>query len=326
MAQTKIREGQTDIAIRDFTDSEVKEQINTTTYDTFGLLIKVDDDNIIYFIRQGTSHVGDKGKIVGQKYTLSTRTWGTRYDVYEDANGDYDSRNVSGGIIGSNIYLFFLRYNLNTTTIIDIGYIKSTDLTGTSWGNYTSVATGLTDPNTYGSIVETSVSGKYLIPVRGTDGADSAIILLETTDSGDNWAVGDTIYTGAVTYTETCITHIGSGKMIALIRNNAGSYVNQSMSADNGETWSAPALTNLGASTGEKIPWIIYNSYSNKVISIYVDRTDYLVKMMYMLVLLRGIHLSELTILVQKQVILLLFQLLVRDFSMYIQLKFQLLM
>ena len=61
-------------------------QMDTTTYDSFGMIVKNLPDTVTYFFRQGTSHVGDKGKIVGQSYNLDTETWGERFTVYEDPN------------------------------------------------------------------------------------------------------------------------------------------------------------------------------------------------------------------------------------------------
>ena len=251
---------------------DTKKQIDTATYDAFGLLIKTGSDTIIYFFREGTSYVGDKGKIVKQVYTISTDSWGARSDVYEDANANYDSRNVGGGIIGSNIYLFFGRYNWDTAAWVDIGYIKSTDLTGGSWGSYTAISTGGTVFSPYGHLVSTATSGKYLQPFYMMDGETSSVKFFETVNSGDNWAVGDTIYSGAIKYSETCVAYIGDSKMIALMRDNDGDYVNQAVSGDNGETWGAPANTNLGASTLTKVPYIIYNSEVDEVIAIYTDR------------------------------------------------------
>jgi len=249
-----------------------KLQIGTTTYDAFGLLIKTGEDTVIQFTRQGTSHNDDKGKIVREVYTPSTDSWGSRSDVFID--GTYDSRNVGGGIIGDHIYLFFMRYNYNTSTTIDVGYIKSTDLTGTSWGGYIAIDTGAAYCSPYGHIVPTSTSGKYLQPFYMIDGATYSVKFFETIDSGANWSIGDTLVSGTTKWTETCVAAIGDNKMIALLRNNDGGYVGQATSADDGETWSAVGNTNLGASSGQKVPWIFYDSETDNVIAIYHDRQD----------------------------------------------------
>ena len=256
-----------------FIQNEIK-VIDTATYDSFGLLIKIDNDNAIYFFRQGTSHVGDKGKIVAQKYTFSTQTWGTRWDVYNDANANYDSRNVAGGVIGDKIYLFFTRYNISGAALQDIGYIVSTDLTGTSWGSYTAITTGFSWGSPYGALIDTNTVGKYIVPIYGDNGSGTYYVkFFETEDSGANWAVGDTIYSGASSFTETCVAHLGSGNMIALMRINAGGLVYQSKSTNDGVTWSTPSVTNMGEPSGTKVPWVYYCERSNTLVAIFKDRT-----------------------------------------------------
>ena len=260
-------------------DDVAKLQIPTSTYDAFGLLIKTGDDEVIYFYRRGTSNEFDKGDVYKCIYTPSTDSWGIPALVYSD--GTYDVRNVGGGVIGSHIYLFFERYNCFTSTDIDIGYIKSTDLTGSSWGNYAVIDTSpLTTGAPYGHIVPTSNSTTFLQPIYGSYDSTHVVEVLKTTDSGDSWSVGAVIYSGATYWCETCIDYIGDSKMIALARDNAGNYVGQSMSEDDGENWGTNedhddgvmAYTNLGESTKKKVPWIIYDSESGKVIAPYMDR------------------------------------------------------
>jgi hypothetical protein len=264
----------------DFLIGEESLQIDTDSMDAFGILIKVDSDNAIYFFREATDHDNDKGKIVGQKYTFSTMTWGTRFDVYDDANANYDVRNASGGVIGSNIYLFLARNNYTshpTLDYVDVGYIKSTDLTGTSWSSFSTIEnanfTGW--GSAYSHLVETGTPGKYIQPIYGWSGAGPTyyVQFFETTDSGDTWTLGDTIYSGSTDYTETSVARINDSKMVALIRENSGNYVYQSVSSDDGETWSAPEATNLGPSSGVKVPYLIYSEPTNRLIALYKDRT-----------------------------------------------------
>lgn len=259
---------------REFAPEKAKLQIQTSTYDAFGILIKLDDDNCLYAVREGSSHVGSKGKIVGQKYNISTKTWGARFNIYVD--GTYDCRNASGGIINGKIYIFLQRYDISGSVIHDLGYVVSNNLQGDSWSSFNVVPTGIShEQSPYGRIVATSTPGKYLQPVYGNNGSGTYYVkLLQTTNYGISWAIGDTIYSGSGSYTECSIANIGNGKMIALVRTNSGGYVQQFTSADDGETWSSPADTNLGPSTGVKIPHIIYDEKSDKVIALYCSRSS----------------------------------------------------
>ena len=252
----------------------ISEQINTATYDAFGLLLSIDSDTLVYIFRQGTSHMTDKGKIVAQKYAISTKSWGARFDVYEDANATYDSRGVGGGIIDNKVYLFFARYAFATTTYVDLGYIVSTDLTMTVWSDYTPIAVTPTAFNAYGKIVATSVSGTYFQTWYGHTGAAWKTGTFITTDSGNNWALGADISAGVGAYGESCIEYVPGTGHIAHIRDNDGNYVMQSVTVDNGVNWSVPTVTNLGAATLVKQPWLLYDAEIDRLIAVYHDRQD----------------------------------------------------
>jgi hypothetical protein len=117
-------------------------EISTTTYDAFGLFVKVSEDEAIYFFREGIMHntlTPPVGKIVAQKYTYSTNSWSSRWTVFDDPN--YDDRNLSGGLSanGDKIILnFTLTKRIAGVYHFDyIISIRSTDLSGTNWSNPT---------------------------------------------------------------------------------------------------------------------------------------------------------------------------------------------
>ncbi len=186
--------------------------LNNGTYDAFGLLVKTSSDTIIYFAREGTSHIGNDGKIFRQQYTISTNTWGSRTYVY--SNGTYDARGVGGGIIGTHIYLFFGLYNATNGTCISMGYMVSTDLTGTTWSAYTPIdVSPLTAFLPYSHIVQTDDPNTFLQPFYGNTGSTYYVKYFKTTDGGNTWSVGGTVYSGTTWLDETSIEYIGNGKM-----------------------------------------------------------------------------------------------------------------
>jgi hypothetical protein len=227
---------------------------NTATYESFGIGIRTAQNAIIWFGRTGSDHVGNDGKLVKSTYNPSTHVWGAYSDVYDDAS--YDSRNVGGGTIDGDIYLFFARYDDGGVGWVDLGYIKSTD-DGATWGSYTTVTVdvALTGFSPYGSIVR--VGSTYYQPYYGNNGAGTfKIKLLESTDGGDTWSDSSTIYSGATAYTECCIAYLSGTNMVALARQDAGGVLRQFQSGDSGQTWANTGNTNIGGAA-VNMGWII---------------------------------------------------------------------
>lgn len=252
-------------------ETSVELQIDTNHYDAFGQLMKVSDDEIHYYFRQSSTHGSDtKGKIVKEVYNLTTETWGSRTTIYDDENSTLDCRNVGGGIINNSIYVFFQRQIMGGG-ILDGGYIKSTNLTGMEWSNY--IDNKFSDVSIYGALISTNVSNTFLQPYYdNSDPSNYTVGTLKTIDNGDSFRKGSIIYNGSVFWCETSIIHIGNGRLIALMRNNSGSRVGQSISSDNGEIWSPISLTNLGDDDDVKITRINYDNETNNVIVMFRDR------------------------------------------------------
>jgi len=253
-------------------------QINNSTYDVGGNVFQTDSNTAMLVSREGNSHVGGSGKIFKQSYNLTTKTWDTRSYIYTDSDPNIDARNPASGIIGNKIFVFFARYNYSTSSFIDMGYIYSTNLAGTSWSNYASVSTSpiTTQFSPQGQIIATNDPNTFIVPIYGWTSNQSAVYAtgyLKTTDGGVTWSPG-VIYNGMNNYNETAIEHIGNGKLIALSRNEAGGPLVQSVSADNGVTWSVPTTSNLGVATGIKTPYLFYDSESGNIFCIYQDRGD----------------------------------------------------
>lgn len=117
-------------------------EIESNTYDSFGLFIKVSDNEAIYFFREASSHNTlhpPSGKIVAQKYTYSENSWSSRWTVFDDPY--FDDRNLSGGLnsTGDKIILNFSQIK-KVSWVIHFSFMKSiqsTDLSGTSWSSPT---------------------------------------------------------------------------------------------------------------------------------------------------------------------------------------------
>ena len=165
-------------------------------------------------------------------------------------------------------------FSLVSNQWIDTGYIKSTDLTGESWGDYTLFPSpGLNAFSQHGHLVQIDAS-TYLLPFYGSWQAPFKTGYYKTTDGGDTWAVS-WIYSGATQYCESSIEYLGNGKLIVIARNETTYRMGQATSEDSGATWTAMADTNLGIATGVKIPHTSYDSETDSITCIYTDRGDY---------------------------------------------------
>lgn len=250
--------------------------IDNGTYDAFGLVIRNSFNTILYFSREGLTHVSLPGRIYYQEYNISSSSWSPRVYIYTDPT--YDNRNVGGGIINGKIFIFFAKYNPDGANWISIGYIVSTDLTAKTWSDYTAIdVTPMTFFTPFSHIVQTANADTFLQPFYGWNGSTYYVSYFKTIDQGINWTVGETIYTGAALLTETTIEYIGANKLISLSRINGGGKLQQSTSANNGLTWSALSESNIG-SVNESIPYLIYDSILDKVILIYEDRSVWSIK------------------------------------------------
>jgi hypothetical protein len=242
------------------------------TYDFTGNLLKTTNDTVMLFCREGTSHVGGPGKLFKMTYNLNTKTWSPRTYVYIDPDPKIDPRNIASGIINGKIYIFISRFNISQYDC-DIGYINSTDLTGTTWSDYHKFPIAPTGISMHGHIIPTSDQNEYLVPYYIEDNPYYTVGYLKTSDGGSTWTNG-TIYYGTHFYDETTLDYIGNGKIIALIRDEDGGPLAQSISLDNGNTWSAPTATNLGVPSGIKVPYSIYDNETGQLLVIFTDRGD----------------------------------------------------
>jgi hypothetical protein len=221
------------------------QNINNNLTNIFGFATKTAQDTITYFYRQGTTHAQDKGDIVMRPYTISSAIWGDASIVYSDPI--LDCRNAAGGIIDDKIYLFFYRYNYATGSArgCDVGYIVSTDLTGSSWSTYTPLVNN-TRASPYGTLVQDGQSSTWFLGYYAIIGNSSRIRLITTNDNGATWSVRSTVYNGTTFYSEPAIAFLGNHNLLVLARDDRNGPLHQFTSNDSGATWVDSGATNLG--------------------------------------------------------------------------------
>lgn len=256
----------------------IKDLSDSARYTAFGHAIQVSEDKIFYITRSGTDHL-QGGDVRLIEYTISTDEKAAAR-VILSPNASRELRDATAGIIGNNIFVFYTERNPTTGLTTEIGYIKSTDLTGTSWSARVPFAAPSLDAAIhFGSFVQGENEGEYFMAWYESmiDNSAFKVHVRRTLDSGATW---DTIQAysgaGALRITESALVGIGEGKYILYCRINAGGYMYQMTSSDDCQTWTAPVITNIGSSTIESMADVIYEE--GKVMIMVQDRRDGFVK------------------------------------------------
>ncbi len=253
----------------------------TASYDAFGVLLKTGEDRLTYYFRESPIHVSNlTARVIKLDYTISTDTWSTPIVVYDD--NTYGISGVGGGIINGQIFLFFARVD-NSGNMQNIGYIKSTDgLEGNTWSIFSSFAHTYTRYEAYGHLRSTGNPNIFLTPwFEHNNGVTDPwrCNVQRTINAGQTWST-ITVVDGldaSYKWGEPEIIYIGENRLIMLIRNNANGYLGQSISPDNGATWSAVQVTNIGNPANINNCTIEYDD-NGYVTVIYLDRGNQLIK------------------------------------------------
>lgn len=257
---------------------------DSSRYISTGNVFSVDSTTIGFCYRDAYTHgTGAASSAKYRTYSKTSRAWsGSEVTIYSDASVDVGD--MACQVIGSQIHGFFVRRDLSGN-FDDIVHVTSTDLTGSTWNSPTVVYTFSSGRkgHVHGDIITTGGTN-WMLSFYSHDGSQTAgtwkVGLFESSDNGATWTYDETkIYgpsTGSVKFGETAIAFCGSGRVIALLRDQVGNYVGQSISLDSGATWTDADVdfTNLGASTGVKVISVYYEANTNDLLVIYVDRSS----------------------------------------------------
>lgn len=232
---------------------------NDGRYNAFGASF-ANGSNIWITYRSGTSHTLD-GILKYIPYDYTNNTYGTPVTIADYNAAGYGLGDFRGGILGGEKIIGFSRRIVNSTLAHEsVGFIMSTDLTGSSWSTWTSlqwlVPTGITTALSFGNLIPSDVAGTYYQPCYGYNSGvtASAVWLWRIVYSGGSVTIDRIdVYNGTYSagiISETDIVGIGGSKYIMIGRINERSEMVQFTSSDGGLTWSAPQDTNLGTNAG----------------------------------------------------------------------------
>lgn len=251
--------------------------VSGSDYQYLHRFVQLDSDTLIMYARIGADD--DPllpGQITRRTYTISTDTWSSPVTIY-DPGATYTTGDIAAFIVNGSIWIFMTRYDRSTPTDgkCKIDVIKSTDgLTGSSFGSEVNIrAYGVEGRPNFGGYIDGANGAKYLVLV--SDAAHETH-MYQTTDGGITWSNGPSVYAGATDYNEAEFINISRNRIIGVFRNQAGAYVQQAVSSDNGLSWSSIFSTGIGASSGIKVqPKLIQAAgYSNRLILYFYDRGD----------------------------------------------------
>lgn len=231
-------------------------QITPTTtndYWAFGNGVITDSNTIVYLMKRGPDHLGGTGLGMAQ-YNMTTGAWTTASTIATTGTSDIYS-GVAAGKIGSHLYCFVSKYNGGSDTFTASGYIKSTDLTGSSWGSYQSITAPPYERfESYGKFQESvTTPGKYFTTrfSHKSGGSDPwCLEIIKVTDDGATWTP-IVVYDGAVKYSEMALVNVGGSNWIGLARKFETSGVfGLFRSTNDCENWTLVGEPNLGVGPG----------------------------------------------------------------------------
>ena len=223
-----------------------------------------------------TSPIGD---IEAMHFTTATNTMGTMFQAWTDP-----TYNALAFIVVRNdneqFFRIFLprspRTGCNVATEVD--EIKSTDLTGTSWGTLTTVipSTGNVE---FGGWLNTQ-GGNHALVVFNDSNNGTRTSLYKTTDNGDSFNLtAYSFITGSNGNIEGAFlnSYNNDGRVLGIMRNSSQGFLKMVTSSDWGVTWSAVTNTDLGGNNGASGVKVnprmeVSGGYPNRVTIAYYDR------------------------------------------------------
>ncbi|HEJ3308639.1 TPA: exo-alpha-sialidase [Pseudomonas aeruginosa] len=204
-----------------------------STYDHFGQMDILPSGELYLIFRRSAAHAGGSdGNLMFSKL-LPTGVWSTPTLIADFPGQDF--RDAAGGTMSSGRIIC-------ASTIYETGdlHVFASDDYGVTWSLKQTILKGTTDYRfAHGKGFHVGV--KYVIPYYAATGGGTTYQLrwLETSDGGDTWVEGATVYSGSIAYNETAYLPMGGGAVLGVSRigGGAGGKLRQFLSIDGGSTW-----------------------------------------------------------------------------------------
>ncbi|HBO2327425.1 TPA: hypothetical protein L4G98_003928 [Pseudomonas aeruginosa] len=204
-----------------------------STYDHFGQMDILPSGELYLIFRRAAVHTGGSdGNLMFSKL-LPTGGWSTPTLIADFSGQDF--RDAAGGTMSSGRIVC-------ASTIYETGdlHVFASDDYGVTWTLKQTILKGSTDYRfAHGKGFHVGV--KYVIPYYTASGGGTTYQLrwLETSNGGDTWVEGATVYSGSIAYNETGYLPMGGGAVLGVARigSGTGGKLRQFLSIDGGSTW-----------------------------------------------------------------------------------------
>ncbi|WP_182910237.1 sialidase family protein [Pseudomonas aeruginosa] len=247
-----------------------------STYDHFGQMDILPSGELYLIFRRSAAHAGGSdGNLMFSKL-LPTGVWSTPTLIADFPGQDF--RDAAGGTMSSGRIIC-------ASTIYETGdlHVFASDDYGVTWSLKQTMLKGATDYRfAHGKGFHVGV--KYVIPYYAATGGGTTYQLrwLETSDGGDTWVEGATVYSGSIAYNETAYLPMGGGAVLGVSRigGGAGGKLRQFLSIDGGSTWvdQGDVTAQIGDSTdtlvSPSLSYVYSDGGSPYVAMFYTNRTS----------------------------------------------------
>lgn len=222
-----------------FPSEKIPDTIANGKYQAFGITDIFPSGTIVTVYSEGDNHVLDNGVVKMKKSTDNGRTWATTTIINNTPGVSIPAMGAGGVTHTGRLVLFYVRFFGSTFQSLNIIY---SDDEGATFSSPVTVPVTPYVSNIlpYGPLVKIG-SDSLLLSFYGQNGDTSGVKVIKSGDDGVTWGspitvVEDTIHS----YTESSFAYLGGNTIIGLSRNevNPGGRYRQSLSTDNGNTWS----------------------------------------------------------------------------------------
>jgi hypothetical protein len=222
-----------------FPSEKIPDTIANGKYQAFGITDIFPSGTIVTVYSEGDNHVLDNGVVKMKKSTDNGRTWATTTIINNTPGVSIPAMGAGGVTHTGRLVLFYVRFFGSTFQSLNIIY---SDDEGATFSSPVTIPVTPYVSNIlpYGPLVKIG-SDSLLLSFYGQNGDTSGVKVIKSGDDGVTWGspitvVEDTIHS----YTESSFAYLGGNTIIGLSRNevNPGGRYRQSLSTDNGNTWS----------------------------------------------------------------------------------------